>query len=245
MSSTRRVANPLQVNNLPHKASRVCMNDPHIPADELPRRLGLLDATMIVVGIVIGAGIFLLPNLIAHSLPSGSAIVAVLAGGRRLSYCGALAYAELGAMMPATGGQYVYLREAFGGCCDSWRMGLHARRGSRRHRLSGGGLLHLPGDISCRCATVRSQPRRSCAVLVLAANYLGIKEGAWIQRIFTSLKIVGLLLLIGAAAFARSRRTRSADTGCRDDVVLHRDRRGHDRLPDGLQRLELCQLRGR
>src|SRR5580692_2714568 len=82
--------------------------------EHLPRRLGPLDATLIVVGIVIGSGIFLLPNLIARNLPSGIAIIGVWLVAGVLSYFGALAYAELGAMMPATGGQYVYLREAFG-----------------------------------------------------------------------------------------------------------------------------------
>src|SRR5580698_1125693 len=85
--------------------------------DQLPRKLGLLDATLIVIGIVIGSGIFLLPNVIARSLPSGFAIIAVWVVAGVLSYFGALAYAELGAMMPATGGQYVYLREAYGEWC--------------------------------------------------------------------------------------------------------------------------------
>src|SRR6476660_700647 len=86
-------------------------------AMELPRRLGVIDATAIVIGIVIGSGIFVLPNLIARNLPSGSAIVAVWVAAGVLSFFGALAYAELGAMLPATGGQYVYLREAYGPAC--------------------------------------------------------------------------------------------------------------------------------
>src|SRR5215510_404960 len=83
----------------------------------LPRRLGILDATAIVIGIVIGSGIFVLPNLIARSLPSGSAIIAVWVAAGVLSFFGALAYAELGAMLPATGGQYIFLREAYGPAC--------------------------------------------------------------------------------------------------------------------------------
>src|SRR5438309_9805133 len=87
-----------------------------LPQD-LPRKLGVVDATAIVVGIVIGSGIFVLPNLIARSLPSGPAILGVWAVAGVLSFFGALAYAELGAMLPATGGQYVYLREAYGPQC--------------------------------------------------------------------------------------------------------------------------------
>ena len=84
---------------------------------DLSRRLGLLDATTIVVGIVIGSGIFVLPNLIARNLPSSTAILTTWIVSGVLSFFGALAYAELGAMMPATGGQYVYLREAYGPLC--------------------------------------------------------------------------------------------------------------------------------
>src|SRR5271165_5467041 len=84
---------------------------------QLERKLGLLDATLIVIGIVIGSGIFLLPNLIARHLPSGPMIIGVWVVAGILSYFGALAYAELGAMMPHTGGQYVYLREAYGPLC--------------------------------------------------------------------------------------------------------------------------------
>src|ERR1041384_4126211 len=81
---------------------------------DLPRRLGMTDATAIVIGIVIGSGIFVLPNLIARNLPSPAAILTVWVVAGVLSFLGALAYAELGAMLPATGGQYVFLREAYG-----------------------------------------------------------------------------------------------------------------------------------
>ena len=83
-------------------------------AGELPRRLGLLDSSAIVVGTIIGSGIFLVPNLVARSLPSAPWIIAVWIFTGVLSFFGALAYAELGAMIPATGGQYVFLREAYG-----------------------------------------------------------------------------------------------------------------------------------
>src|SRR6266705_6620228 len=92
---------------------------------DLPRRLGMLDATAIVIGIVIGSGIFLLPNLIARNLPSRASILAAWVISGLLSFFGALAYAELGAMMPATGGQYVYLREAYGplaGFLSGWAL---------------------------------------------------------------------------------------------------------------------------
>ncbi len=171
--------------------------------NQLPRRLGLLDACLIVIGIVIGAGIFLIPNVIARSLPSAPAILAVWIAAGVLSYFGGLAYAELGAMMPETGGQYVYLREAFGpGCAflSGWIFLLAVIPGSMA-------FLAVSFSIYLR-HFVRLSPAAGGAVsaalmaALTAANYIGVKPGAWVQRIFTSLKIAGLLLLIGAAIVA-------------------------------------------
>jgi APA family basic amino acid/polyamine antiporter len=168
--------------------------------DDLPRKLGWFDATMIVIGIVIGSGIFLLPNLIARSLPSAGAILSVWIISGVLSYFGALAYAELGAMMPATGGQYVYLREAYGPLCAflcGWTFML---------AVLAGGTAWLACTFSIYAGQfVPLKPWMANLVSVAliavlsAVNYVGVRESAWVQRIFTSLKIVGLLVLIGAA----------------------------------------------
>lgn len=171
--------------------------------DQLPRRLGLLDASLIVVGVVIGSGIFLLPNVIAQNLPSGPAMLAVWVVAGLLSYFGVLAYAELGAMMPDTGGQYVYLREAFGpGCAflSGWIFMLAVMPGSMSF-LAVGFSIYLAQFVPLSPA-MREIVSLALLFVLTAANYIGVREGAWIQRIFTSLKIAGLLLLIGAAAFA-------------------------------------------
>jgi len=171
--------------------------------DQLPRRLSLIDAALIVIGVVIGSGIFLLPNVIARSLPSGAAILAVWIVAGVLSYFGALAYAELGAMMPATGGQYVYLREAFGpGCAflSGWVFMLAVIPGGMAF-LAVGFSIYLDHFIPLS-PSWRQIVSLALLAALAAANYIGVKEGAWIQRIFTSLKIAGLLLLIGTAAFA-------------------------------------------
>ena len=81
----------------------------------LDRRLGPFDAAAIVISNVIGVGIFTTPGFIATLLPSGIAILGVWALGGALAFAGALAYAELAARQPEAGGEYVYLREAFGG----------------------------------------------------------------------------------------------------------------------------------
>ena len=167
---------------------------------ELPRSLGLLDATTIVVGIVIGSGIFLLPNLIARNLPSSFAILSAWIISGLLSFLGALAYAELGAMMPATGGQYVYLREAYGPMCAfvcGWTFMLAV--------LSGGSAwLAVTFSIYARYfVPLTPAMSKVLSIALIAAlstvNYVGVREGAWVQRTFTYLKIAALLVLIGAA----------------------------------------------
>src|SRR5579884_3132203 len=84
------------------------------PHAELARTLSLFDSVAIVVGMMIGGGIFLVPNLVARSLPSAPVILCVWALAGVISFIGALACSELGAALPCTGGQYVFLREAYG-----------------------------------------------------------------------------------------------------------------------------------
>jgi len=171
--------------------------------DQLPRRLGAVDVALIMIGVIIGSGIFLLPNAIARHLPSGPAMLAVWVAAGILSYFGVLAYAELGAMMPATGGQYVYLREAFGpGCAfvSGWVFLLAVMPGSISF-LAVGFAIYLDQFIPLSPA-MREIVALALIFVLTAANYAGVKQGAWVQRIFTSLKIAGLLLLIGSAALA-------------------------------------------
>lgn len=168
-------------------------------ARDLPRRLGMLDATALVIGIVIGSGIFVLPNLIARSLPSAQAIMGVWLAAGVLSFFGALAFAELGAMLPATGGQYVYLREAYGPLCafvSGWTFMLAVLAGSSAwlavtFSIYAGYFLPLS-------ATAAKGLSIALIAALSAINYVGVQEGAWVQRTFTGLKIAGLLVLIGA-----------------------------------------------
>ena len=168
--------------------------------DQLPRKLGLLDATSIVIGIVIGSGIFLLPNLIARSVPSGPAILAIWIVAGVLSLFGSLAYAELGAMMPATGGQYVYLREAFGPLCAflcGWVFVLAVIPG-------GTGFLAVGFSIYLDRFVPLSPVARKLVSVVLvltlsAINYIGVRESAFVERVLTFCKIGGLALVIVAA----------------------------------------------
>jgi basic amino acid/polyamine antiporter, APA family len=169
---------------------------------DLPRTLGMLDTIAIVIGIVIGSGIFLLPNLIARHLPSVNAILGVWIVAGLLSLIGAFAYAELGAMMPATGGQYVYLREAYGPWCafvSGWTFMLAV--------LSGGSAwlavtFSIYAGYFVPLTPLLSKLVSVALILALSAvNYLGVRESAWVQRTFTCLKIGAILVLIGAGLF--------------------------------------------
>jgi basic amino acid/polyamine antiporter, APA family len=83
-------------------------------SSRLDRRLGPIDAAAIVVSNVIGGGIFFVPIIVAQMVPSSGAILWVWLLGGALAFAGAMAYAELSALRPRAGGEYVYLREAFG-----------------------------------------------------------------------------------------------------------------------------------
>jgi len=80
---------------------------------ELARKLGLFDATMLVIGGIVGAGIFMNPSVVAKEVHSAGMILAVWAFGGLIALSGGFVYAELAAQRPAVGGQYAYLREAF------------------------------------------------------------------------------------------------------------------------------------
>src|SRR3990172_6154513 len=83
------------------------------PRPALVRGLGLLDATMLIVGSVIGSGIFFAPSIMAGYLQSPGLLLGLWIVGGLLTLAGALSYAELASALPRAGGQYVYLSESF------------------------------------------------------------------------------------------------------------------------------------
>src|SRR5215471_18738677 len=170
---------------------------------ELPRKLGLLDSAAIVTGTIIGAGIFLVPNLVARSLPSAAWIVGAWIFTGVLSFFGALAYAELGAMIPATGGQYVFLREAWGPLCGflcGWTyffVVLSASIAWLSITFTNYLGYFLPMD-----ATTAKVVAVAVIALMTLINYRGVRTGAAVQNLFTAIKLGTLLVLICSAFFA-------------------------------------------
>jgi len=177
----------------------------HIGAvPDLPRKLGLLDALSIVVGITIGGGIFLVPNLVARALQSPAAILSVWVFAGLISFFGALACAELGTAFPATGGQYVFLREAWGplvGFLCGWSMFVVART-AQVAWLAVTLTLYLAYFVPLSGVTAKVVGLGAIA-LFTGINYWGVKAGAMVQNTFTMAKIVGLLVIIGSALLWR------------------------------------------
>ncbi|PYT29960.1 MAG: amino acid transporter [Acidobacteria bacterium] len=179
---------------------------------ELPRKLGLLDAAVIVVGTVIGSAIFLVPNSVARNLSSAGLILLVWIFTGLLSFFGALAYAELGAMMPDNGGQYVYLREAYGplaGFLSGWALFLVMQSGGIA-TLAAGFSIYLASFVPLSPLQAKLSSVMLVAVLSLV-NYPGVRLGAGVQRLFTFLKLAGLTVIV-VSAFASPHQVQVANT---------------------------------
>jgi APA family basic amino acid/polyamine antiporter len=159
--------------------------------------LGRFDAVAIVVGSIIGSGVFLKAKDVAEDLQSFGPIVIVWAGVGVVTLCGSLALAELAAMMPHAGGPYIYLREAFGrlpaflwGWTEFWII----RTGSLG-ALSTATVIYL--DKILRIPTYMEGPTAVGLILLLTfVNLRSTRWGATVQSVTTVVKLGFLLLLI-------------------------------------------------
>ena len=169
----------------------------------LIRSLGLWDATMLVVGCIVGVGIFRTASSIAGHLRSPSLILAVWVLGGLMSLCGALCYAELAAMFPASGGDYIYISRTYGrfwGFLFGWTKLFIERTGT----IAILGFVfaeYLRRLIPYSDLTLRLVA--SGAVLALTAvNVAGVRWGTYVQNVFTVLKIGALATLVLAGMTA-------------------------------------------
>ncbi|MBI4514999.1 MAG: APC family permease [Deltaproteobacteria bacterium] len=169
------------------------------PLDRLVRQLSLTDATMLVVSSVIGVGIFLTPGTVAEALPHPGLCMAAWLVGGLLSLAGALANAELGAMYPHAGGDYVYLREAYhpaAGFLVGWLSFFVIYAGTVA-TLAAGFAEGLE-----RFVVLGPGGKMSAAIAITAVtswvNYAGVRAGARFNNVTGYVKIaalVGLALL--------------------------------------------------
>jgi APA family basic amino acid/polyamine antiporter len=171
-----------------------------VAANGLRRELGVFSASLMVVGGIIGSGIFFTPAEVARALPGGPWLLGVWALGGVVALAGALTYAELGAMLPNAGGAYVYIRRAFGPLAAflcGWMTLLSVATGALAAvAMSFAGyagryadLTPVGGQIGLAALTI---------VVLGATNYVGIKPGAAVQNALTLAKITALGALIVA-----------------------------------------------
>jgi APA family basic amino acid/polyamine antiporter len=178
---------------------------------DLLRALGLFDTAAIVIGTVIGSGIFLVPAEIARAVHSAPLMLAVWTVGGVLSLLGALSLAELGAAMPHAGGIYTYIARAFGpmlGFLCGWMLFSVATSGSIATLGAAlpiylGGLIPM-GPIGSKLVGV------AAILLLTAINIVGVKSGALVQNILTTLKVGGLVAMVAVIFLAPSPEAPSA-----------------------------------
>jgi APA family basic amino acid/polyamine antiporter len=163
------------------------------------RVLTPFDATMVVVGGIIGSGIFINPYIVAERLSSGPLVLAAWAAGGAIALTGALAYAELGTRAPRAGGQYVYLRDGLHplvGFLYAWALLVSIESGA----IAAVALtfaqyaLRLAGG-----AEAGAVPLAAAAIATLSiVNALGVKPGARVLNLFVVLKVAALAAIVGA-----------------------------------------------
>jgi len=163
----------------------------------LVRELGLLDSAALVIGVIIGSGIFLVPGSVAGRLESLLAVIAVWVAGGVLSIFGGLALAELGSSLPAAGGLYVYIERAYGrfaGFIYGW-MGLAIiNTGSVATMAVGAGSYVAP--LAHFSAAEQKLFQIALIAFFTAINCFGITVGKWVQNALSLTKLGGLGLMI-------------------------------------------------
>jgi APA family basic amino acid/polyamine antiporter len=169
------------------------------------QRLSVFDATMLVMGGIIGAGIFLNPAVVAQRVSEPAMVLGVWVLGGAVALAGALCFAELGARKPLAGGGYVYLRDAFGplpGFLYGWTELLVINSGG----IAAVSVTFATYTISLTgLSTTATAPLAIGAIAVLSTiNYLGIKPGSVAQNILTILKLLALAALIVAGLLLAS-----------------------------------------
>jgi APA family basic amino acid/polyamine antiporter len=166
----------------------------------LARRLGLFDTTMIVMGGIIGSGIFINPYVVAQQVPSTTLILAAWTFGGLIALAGAFIYAELSSQTSVSGGQYVYLRDAFHPALAfvyGWALLLV---------IQTGGMAAVAVTFAkyfCALGNFEASDTKTAAlasgvlVILTLINCLGVRAGSTTQNIFMILKLLAIAALVG------------------------------------------------
>lgn len=171
---------------------------------KLPRAVGSLSAIAIVVGTIIGSGIFMVPHDVALQVGSIPTVLLVWLAGGALALAGSLSLAELAAATPEAGGVYIYLRDAYGKLTAflyGWAVLLV---------IESGGIATLAVAFSIYSSTffpLTHAEQKLVAVAAIAiltlVNIAGVRHAAGVQTLFTVAKLTGAAIIVGFAFFAR------------------------------------------
>lgn len=187
------------------------------PDEGLVRAIGLWSATMIVVGAVVGSGIFLTTGGMATHIPSASLLMAAWILGGVLAITGGLAYAEMGAMFPRSGGVYVFLREAYGALpafLYGWASLLVIISGSMAAVAVGFAeylsyfipvtstsniLFSIPVPWGTFSISAGQLVAAASLAVLGAVNYVGVRSGNMLNVVLTAVKVAALTAIPVAA----------------------------------------------
>jgi basic amino acid/polyamine antiporter, APA family len=179
-------------------------------APDLLRELNAWHATAIVAGTIIGSGIFLVPKEMMEDVGSAGLVYLAWIVGGLLSFFGAVTYAELGATRPWSGGEYVYIRDAYGpmaGFLDGWTWFLIAKPASIATITSGlvrvlssfsvfGFFSHTVMSAWSWSITWGHLVAIAATILISGLNYVGVRKAGDFQLAFTALKVVMIAVII-------------------------------------------------
>jgi APA family basic amino acid/polyamine antiporter len=160
--------------------------------------LGVVDATLLVIGSIVGGGIFLVAHDVAQTVGSSAAFLGAWALGGAVALAGALSNAELGGTFPRSGGEYVYLREAYGsglGFLSGWTSfwigfpgsiaALASGFGSTISSLSGARASWVPRVVGC-----------AVIVALTVVNACGLRPGKWVNNLLAGTKLAAFAALL-------------------------------------------------
>ncbi len=164
--------------------------------------LGVVDSSLIVVGCIVGAGIFLVSPSVASDVHSPAAFMATWLLGGLVALAGALSNGELGGLYPRSGGEYVYLREAYGpglGFLSGWTSFWIGFPGSIAALAAGLGAT-VAGMFGWAGAGAPMAIGALAIVLLTAVNTAGLDPGKWVQNVLSTTKIVAFVGLLALGA---------------------------------------------
>src|SRR5438876_3406898 len=172
------------------------------PAPRLARRLNLFDTTMIVMGGIIGSGIFINPYVVARQVHTPALILGAWIMGGVIALIGAFIYAELAAHCPDTGGQYAYLREAYHPAVAfiyGWTLLLVIQTGG----MAAVAITFARYFIELAGVVIKDWLIAAIVLCVLTLiNCLGVRAGSTLQNVLMVMKILAILTLIGCGLLA-------------------------------------------